>query len=145
MRCVRLRPPRQQGPLSRVWQGHFSPGEGYHMMRRLFTIASAFSLLLCVATCVLWVQSYFGLIGLRAVRDFDHDDGLVQIRFVFESFRGGAVLEFAHHHAMTPASAGDLLQDHQWHRPIEAWWDSAAEVDASQESYLPRQTYRFSP
>jgi hypothetical protein len=28
-------------------------------MRRPFTIASALSLLLCVATCVLWVRSYF--------------------------------------------------------------------------------------
>jgi hypothetical protein len=28
------------------------------MIRRLFTIASALSLVLCVATCVLWVRSY---------------------------------------------------------------------------------------
>src|SRR5436190_757889 len=30
------------------------------MFRRLFTITSVLSLLLCVATCVLWVRSYSG-------------------------------------------------------------------------------------
>jgi hypothetical protein len=29
------------------------------MIRRLFTLVSAVSLLLCVATCVLWVRSYW--------------------------------------------------------------------------------------
>jgi hypothetical protein len=36
------------------------------MLRRLFTIASAVSLVLCVATCVLWVRSYSRYEGVAA-------------------------------------------------------------------------------
>jgi hypothetical protein len=35
-------------------------------MRRLFTVASSLSLLLCIATCVLWVRSYWRADGLQA-------------------------------------------------------------------------------
>jgi hypothetical protein len=85
------------------------------------------------------------MLGIRCVRDFDHGDELVQIRGAFESFRGGVALELVHHHGMTPESVSNLLQDYRWHRPIEAWWDSAADIDATHVTYLPRQRYLIMP
>jgi hypothetical protein len=37
---------------------HHRPEEGHSMIRRLFTLASALSLILCLAMGVLWVRSY---------------------------------------------------------------------------------------
>ena len=42
------------------------------MKRRLFTILSALSLLLCVAVCVLWVRSHFVADTLMWYRDDEH-------------------------------------------------------------------------
>jgi 4-amino-4-deoxy-L-arabinose transferase-like glycosyltransferase len=41
--------------MPRVWDG--AHGKGGRMRRRLFTLVSALSLVLCVATCVLWARS----------------------------------------------------------------------------------------
>ncbi|MDB5333481.1 MAG: hypothetical protein JWP03_4632 [Phycisphaerales bacterium] len=35
--------------------------DGSRMLRRVFTVLSFMSLLLCVARCMLWVRSYFRL------------------------------------------------------------------------------------
>jgi 4-amino-4-deoxy-L-arabinose transferase-like glycosyltransferase len=40
---------------------------GHRMRRRLFTLVSAVSLVLCVATCVLWVRSYYATVEVSAV------------------------------------------------------------------------------
>src|SRR5690242_9017665 len=57
MSAIRLRPPRHAGPLSGVRDGSQSEG-GRGMKRRLFTLAAAVSLVLCMATVVLWLRSY---------------------------------------------------------------------------------------
>jgi hypothetical protein len=44
------------------------------VIRLLFTIASALSLLLCVATLMLWVRDY------RAIEGFHHSDGGIEYR-----------------------------------------------------------------
>jgi hypothetical protein len=49
-------------------------GSLYHppMRRRLFALLSALSLLLCVATCVLWVRSYLGSDYVSLTTGFDN-------------------------------------------------------------------------
>src|SRR5687767_9332047 len=77
---MRLRPPRDAGPLPGVRGGGYDAA--VPMRRKLFTLCSAVSLLLCAAVCVLWVRSYGGdglarvatvpdptLSGLEAERD----------------------------------------------------------------------------
>src|SRR4051812_8651299 len=54
------------------------------MLRRLFTILSVISLLLCVATCVLWVRSY---------KSLDADGGVYSLHYVL--VRGTTVTETA--------------------------------------------------
>jgi hypothetical protein len=67
LRRLRLRPPRHPRPVPRVW-GRTS-GEGNSMIRRLFTLLSALSLVLCAATCALWVRSHSGVDQFRLVTD----------------------------------------------------------------------------
>jgi hypothetical protein len=53
---LRLRPPRESRPLSRMRYDSSDEGERVRRLaRQLFTFCSAVSLLLCVAVCVLWV------------------------------------------------------------------------------------------
>src|SRR4051812_12570917 len=54
MPFVRLRPEGVARPMPRVWR---SEGDG--MRRKLFGFFATMSLLLCLATCVLWVRSYW--------------------------------------------------------------------------------------
>ena len=115
------------------------------MRRRLFAIAAAMSLLLCLATAAAWVSSYFRYIGFRFVRDFSSSDGMVQIRCSWVALRGGFDFAFWHHHAITPESAADLKEDHVWHAPVEIWSGSVGKLDETNNKYLPRPTYRFMP
>lgn len=115
------------------------------MRRRLFTAVSALSLLLCAAIVAVWVLSYFRSIGIRYVRDFSSRDGLVQIRCSLLALRGGFCLDFTHHHATTPESVADLLEDHVWHAPLEVWSNPVMEPDAANNEYLPRRSYLFMP
>ena len=54
MSTLRLRPPRHAGQVPGVW--HCS--DTTRMKRRLLNLLTALSLLLCVATVMLWVRSY---------------------------------------------------------------------------------------
>jgi 4-amino-4-deoxy-L-arabinose transferase-like glycosyltransferase len=61
--------------------------EGYRMRRKLFTILSALSLVLCVATCVAWLTSYQRTLSLRWSRpkvewELHLDSGLLQVDHV---------------------------------------------------------------
>src|SRR5687768_4940110 len=53
---MRLRPPRHPRPLSRV---RYNPHSVRHLGRILLNVLTVLSLLLCVATAVLWVRSYW--------------------------------------------------------------------------------------
>ena len=83
------------------------------MLRRLFTLASVLSLIVCAATAVLWILSYWRSIGIRYVHDSPGINELVQVRCVVVALRGGVTLDLTHHHATTPESVNDLSSDHQ--------------------------------
>src|SRR5438067_11811333 len=62
------------------------------MRRRLFTVLSALSLLLCAATCVLWVRSYFREDGAYVDRG---DVGRSDYTFCLQSASGGLMFRCA--------------------------------------------------
>jgi hypothetical protein len=54
-----LRPPRQQRAVPGMRDGNAGKVRGIRMIRSFFTLVSALSLLLCVATVVLWARSHW--------------------------------------------------------------------------------------
>src|SRR5438105_8506518 len=59
------------------------------MRRRLLTLISVGSLLLCVAVCVLWVRSYWASDTLYVIRWEDEDQLTFLTEDVYEVGRGG--------------------------------------------------------
>ena len=118
------------------------------MLRRLFTLTSVLSLILCAATAVLWILSYRRSIGIRYVHDSPGINELVQVRYVVVALRGGVTLDLTHHHAATPESVNDLLSDHHWHKTLEVSSESVKEIDAVNSKwspYMPPQSYLILP
>jgi hypothetical protein len=101
------------------------------LARRLFTICSAVSLLLCVAVCVLWVRSCYGVDGLHwvsAVRN--NNRGLAFQDACYASTVSGALFtgRFEHHWVTADGDDG--------HEPGWDWW--------GEEAYDTR-LWQFSP
>ena len=67
---MRLRPARQHGPLSGMRYADPIEWRDDGVIRRLFTAASVISLLLCIGTAAIWLQSYreWDEIGVRSIR-----------------------------------------------------------------------------
>ena len=63
------------------------------MARRLFTLLSALSLLLCVATAVLWVRSYWRVDGWQSTRGWIEGDTWVRRSQTCWSFAGSIGIE----------------------------------------------------
>jgi hypothetical protein len=98
------------------------------MRRRLFTLCSALSLLLCVAVCVLWVFSYYTLFKLIVRSGPIRGDGTFTecaTRFVVNSVNGGIGFQIydqapeieswsydASYYSIT--TAGPLVFERQW-------------------------------
>ena len=59
------------------------------LARRLFTLCSAVSLLLCVAACMLWVRSYLVADELTVIRTHLDDDRALWVYACINSSRGG--------------------------------------------------------
>ena len=68
---VRLRSPRQQGPMPRMWNGDQVKRRDKRMIRRLFTTVSLLSLVLCVTAAVFWVRSYRRYDSVGSPRFYD--------------------------------------------------------------------------
>ena len=92
------------------------------MPRRLFTLLTALSLLMCLATCVLWLRS-------RSHNDYVgryHADAARLKWSMWHASSDGGTLSLVHGW-MTFASRG-LLEDYaQNYRPVEGWFGGAAE------------------
>jgi hypothetical protein len=116
------------------------------MRRKLFNLASAVSLIMFVATGVLWILSYSWSMSVRYVHDSPAINQLVQIHYHVVALRGGFSLYLWHHHATTPESVNELLDDHNWHPALELLSARVEEIDAAQKGYqLPPQSYLFKP
>jgi hypothetical protein len=92
MSLVRLRSPSDARPLPGV-RDDTESHRGQGMMRRLLTILSILSFVLCVATCVLWVRSFWLADLYSAVERSSKQHLVVQSymgRFYFEYARGRA-------------------------------------------------------
>ena len=126
------------------------------MRRGVFTLASALSLLLCVAAAVLWVRSgrTLDMVGYHWWRYTGHEYG-----FGFTSGRGGLQIEWSHYRQsvpperdrrwthfvrLNPAYAGTLPGRSPWHHPFSFdRYGSSTGADQVSELVLPIWTFLF--
>jgi hypothetical protein len=113
------------------------------MPRRLFTLLSAFSLLLCLATAVLWARSYWAHDLVQHFRHTFNNLTWVQESYQYDSSNGGLSLNWGYSEFATPnpAEAAKLRQQsgyiydnkyrtHWLYRP----WGQYAGIDRKREN-----------
>jgi hypothetical protein len=89
------------------------------LARHLFTILSALSLLLCVAVCVLWVQSYLIADNFTYARVWDDGDSWAT-RWRGAAFGRGGVYGF--YGKVGPSASADRLALYRHNHPAGIGW-----------------------
>lgn len=115
------------------------------MKRHLFNLLTGFSLLLFLATVVMWIRSYWRSDLSNWTRDSEGNGHYVLLRYSESSLRGGAAFYFQY----TDANGTDstkMLQDYfDWHpHGFELSSDPVAKVDAGNKNPW-RTSYLFKP
>jgi hypothetical protein len=101
------------------------------MLRRLFTILSTISLLLCAATVVLWVRSYAVVDDVQRITGPD--------RYILSTAGGGFALQATTDQAFQAARQGWRWQESAGQSHVDSqlhWNRSVMAQDPSQHTYL---------
>jgi hypothetical protein len=103
--------------------------------RRIFNILTGLSLLLCVATAGLWMDSYWKLRVIDWFHDVSSTNKLVDFGARATSFRGGVVLTFSRIEATMTGWINGLRVDRNAHKTLETCTKEEA-INAGRTSYL---------
>ena len=90
------------------------------MVRRLFTLTSAFSLLLCVATAVLWVRSHFACDVVQ--HGFARDDGTAAAYSAAMTNLGMAYVDRTDYSFAGPPPPGFRIDGGPWQPVVPDRW-----------------------